>query len=430
VRLERYELVRRLGRGGMADIYLARSRAIHGIEKRVVLKLLRKELAVDDQFVHMFLDEARLAMALHHANIVQVFDVGEEDGVVFYAMEHLHGHDVRDIITAAPDGVPLDFAVAIGVGMCAGLHHAHDMVDGDGEPLEIVHRDVSPHNVFATYDGVVKLIDFGIARAANRLSQTTQHGVLKGKFGYMSPEQCLLLPLDRRSDIFAASIVLWELTTGRRLFGGRSEYEVLKRVVELDAEAPERQGVEYPRELARIVLRGLQRDPAARYATAAEMQHELERFASAAGLSLSQSTITRTMERLFPNDVAAWRGGVRTPVATPTLEEPIETRSAVVTESAVPRPAKNLRTAIVVGAIASAAVAAAVLSQREEQIATAAKGIVREQEAMEAPTHSIAESTVTPQMSASAPRSAPPKRTFRPRPTSRKPPDPDGVLPR
>jgi serine/threonine protein kinase len=263
----------------------------------------------------MFLDEARIAASLHHSNIVQVHEVDEADGVVFYAMEFLHGHDVRSILRQSSrkgveGGIPLEHALAIILGVCAGLHYAHERVGPDGQPLHIVHRDVSPHNVFVTFDGGVKVIDFGIAQAANRLSRT-QYGTLKGKFGYMSPEQCLGQPLDRLTDVFCISIVLFELTTGRKLFTGDSEYEILKQVVETDATPPSVRVPDYPPELERIVLRGLARDRNRRYATAEELQLALEEFAGARGIGSSPISLARFMEDLFREEIERWRDAQR-----------------------------------------------------------------------------------------------------------------------
>jgi serine/threonine protein kinase len=340
-----YELVSLLAKGGMAEVHAARMRGPFGIEKQCVVKRLLPELAANKQICRMFVEEARLAVALSHPNVVEVYDADEVAGVAFYAMEFLHGHDVRRIARqAARRGVsiPLEHAVAIVLAMCAGLHYAHELTDAAGAPLKIVHRDVSPHNVFVTFDGVVKVIDFGIAKVANRLD-TTQHGVLKGKFGYMSPEQCLSQPVDRRSDVFCIAIVLWELTIGKRLFPGSNEYEILKKIIETDAGAPSEHLASYPPELERIVLKGLQRDRAARYRTAGELQNDLDEFARQQGLTLSQTGLARFMERLFEEDVASWRAAKRAgripavapaapaaPADTPSIAEPSNPRSPAV----------------------------------------------------------------------------------------------------
>jgi serine/threonine protein kinase len=181
--LGRYEILKRLAVGGMAEIFLARLSGISGFERLVVVKRILPQLATNPEFVRMFFDEARIAATLHHSNIVQVFDVGTVDGQYFFAMEYLHGEDLSGImraLLAAGRGLPLEAALVISLGVCAGLHYAHEMVGVDGEPLGIVHRDVSPQNVIVTFDGGVKLLDFGIAKASNRLA-VTRCGTLKGK---------------------------------------------------------------------------------------------------------------------------------------------------------------------------------------------------------------------------------------------------------
>ena len=212
-RLGRYEILRPLARGGMAELFLARATGIQGFEKLVVVKRILPEMARDTDYVEMFLEEARLAAGLHHSNIVQVYDIGEDEAAPFFAMEYLHGEDVRTLLRAAAlrrARVPVEHALSIAIGVAAGLHHAHEKRDPDGRPLGIVHRDVSPHNVAVTFDGGVKLLDFGVAKTRRRAS-ATRHGTLKGKLGYMSPEQCRGDELDRRSDVFAVAILLWEL---------------------------------------------------------------------------------------------------------------------------------------------------------------------------------------------------------------------------
>jgi serine/threonine protein kinase len=240
-RLGKYEILRHIATGGMAEIFLARATGIEGFEKLVVIKRILPHLAVEPEITKMFLDEARIAATLHHSNIVQVFDIGAVDGQYFLAMEFLEGEDVSRIRRAtrvARVALPLDHALNIVINACAGLHYAHERPGLDGKPLNIVHRDVSPQNVLVTYEGEVKLVDFGIAKASTRASAATRVGTLKGKIRYMSPEQARSEPLDRRSDVFSTAIVLWELTTGRRLFHGRAEFDVLKAIIETDAPLP------------------------------------------------------------------------------------------------------------------------------------------------------------------------------------------------
>ncbi|MDB4968758.1 MAG: Protein kinase [Myxococcales bacterium] len=300
-RLGRYEILRPLARGGMAELFLARATGIQGFEKLVVVKRILPALSRDAEYVEMFLDEARLAAGLHHSNIVQVYDIGEADGTPFFAMEYLHGEDVRAILQAAlvaRQRPPLEHALSVAIGVAAGLHYAHELRDGEGKPLGIVHRDVSPHNVAVTFDGGVKLLDFGVAKTRRRQS-ATRHGTLKGKLGYMSPEQCRGDELDRRSDVFAVAILLWELVTGRRLFGGRSDFGVMKSIVEIDAPRPSVLWRDCPPALEALVMRGLRREREGRFSTAEELQLALEAFARAERLAVSGVGLGHWVKELF-----------------------------------------------------------------------------------------------------------------------------------
>jgi serine/threonine protein kinase len=311
-RFGKYEILRRIAIGGMAEIYLARALGLEGFEKLVVLKRILPQYADNDEFVQMFLDEARVAATLHHSNVVQVYDIGSVDGQYFLSMEFLHGQDGRQLMKAcATRHTPLSMpnALAIAIGVCAGLHYAHERVV-DGRPLDLVHRDVSPQNVFITYDGGVKLLDFGIARASSRLTET-RGGTLKGKISYMSPEQCGGHPLDRRSDVFAAAIILWEMTVGRRLFSGSSDFEILRKVKEEDAQRPSSVVSDYPRALEEIVMKGLARDREQRYATAEDMQVDLETFARDRKLAVSPVPLGRFVRELFKSELEAWQAAER-----------------------------------------------------------------------------------------------------------------------
>jgi serine/threonine protein kinase len=296
-----YELLRRLACGGMAELYLARARGIEGFEKVVVLKRILPQFAQNSDFVSMFLDEARLSATLQHPNIAQVHDIGQWHGSYFFTMEYIHGQDVRGILQAAArrhQRIPLAQALTMIVGAAAGLHAAHEKRSLDGRPLKIVHRDVSPSNVLVSYDGAVKVVDFGVAKAAQRQTET-RTGTLKGKIAYMSPEQCLGKPLDRRSDIFALGILLYELTTGRRLFKGEAEFGVMQRIVSEDVTPPSHLVASYPVDLEKIVIKALRRDREERYATAQDLQLDLEHFAGNHRLTLSQVMLARFMQTLF-----------------------------------------------------------------------------------------------------------------------------------
>ncbi|MGH1346731.1 MAG: serine/threonine protein kinase [Nannocystales bacterium] len=306
-RLGKYQLLRRIATGGMAEIFLARAQAMHGFEKQVVLKRILPQHASSDDFIRMFLAEARLAATLHHPNIVQVYDIGEEAGAYFFTMEYIQGEDLRRLVRAArrkQTPIPLAHILHIIMGMAGGLHHAHEKIGTDGLPLGIVHRDVSPSNVLVTYEGDVKVVDFGIAKAAAAQNSTIA-GTLKGKIPYMSPEQCRGELVDRRSDIFSIGTLLWELTTGKRLFAGENEFAILNRVAKADVPPPSSVRPEYPPELEAIVMRALSVDPENRYPTAIDLQIDLEDFAREARLPVSSARMGRFMRALFDEELKA-----------------------------------------------------------------------------------------------------------------------------
>jgi len=298
-RMGRYTLLHRLAVGGMAELYVARQGGIEGFEKIVALKRVLPHLAEDPQFVQMFLDEARFAASLDHPNIAHVTDIGEEDGEYFFAMEYVHGANLLDVLRRNDHvPLPLDCALTIVVGVAAALHHAHEQLGPDGRPLGLVHRDVSPSNVLISHNGAVKLTDFGIARAAARTSVTAQ-GQTKGKAGYMSPEQCRGDRLDRRSDVFALGIVLYEVTTGVRAFYAPNDFAILGRIARADYIPPQEIEESYPEGLAAIVARAMAKDPEQRHSTTEALQIELEEFAREEGLRLSTVELTRHMKAVF-----------------------------------------------------------------------------------------------------------------------------------
>ncbi len=307
-KLGKYELVRQIAIGGMAELYLARTIGIEGFEKLVVVKRILPQLSNNASFVAMFVNEARLAATLQHPNVAQVYDIGVDDGEYFFAMEYVHGEDLDQLAQQAQargTPIPLDAVLTLVAGLCAGLHYAHERIGPDGSPLSIVHRDISPSNVLVSYDGSVKLVDFGIARATSRT--TSAHGGLKGKIAYMSPEQCRAdVVLDRRSDLYSIGTLLYHLTTGRPPFTGETDYAILNQIVNVDAPAPRSFVASYPEALERIVLRALARDPAQRYATALELQGAIEDFAHEMRLRVSPLVLARLMSSLFPARLEEW----------------------------------------------------------------------------------------------------------------------------
>ncbi|HEY5944430.1 MAG TPA: serine/threonine-protein kinase, partial [Kofleriaceae bacterium] len=235
-------MLRPLAKGGMAEVFLARAIGLGGFARHVVIKRIRVENGTDQKSIDMFLDEARLVASLHHRNIVQVHDVGEEDSKYFFVMEYVHGRDTRELLRHVKDAkqqVPLEHVITIVTAAAAGLHYAHEQRGADRKPLQIVHRDVSPGNILVAFDGGVKVVDFGIAKTEDR-SWDTQAGEMKGKVGYMSPEQCKALPLDRRTDVYMLGIVLYELCTVRRLFKGENRFDTMAQIVEGNVAPPSR----------------------------------------------------------------------------------------------------------------------------------------------------------------------------------------------
>lgn len=274
----KYELFATLGRGGMAEVYLSVARGPMGFSKLAVVKRLRKSLSEEPSFLSMFLDEARVAARLNHPNVVHTYEVGEHNEVYFIAMEYLEGQPLNKIIRESLKRKrPLEegFCARVVADALNGLDHAHKLRGYDGKPLGLVHRDVSPHNIFVTYDGHTKLCDFGIAKAAFSTTET-EVGVLKGKVSYMAPEQALGNPVDARADVFAMGIVLWELLSGERLMTGDSTASTLRRLV--NGEIPRvsaRRKIDD--ELDTIVARALEKDRDARFSSAGEMRDALEK---------------------------------------------------------------------------------------------------------------------------------------------------------
>lgn len=308
--LGKYQVLRHLATGGMAEIFLARTIGMEGFERYVVVKCIKPEFAANSSFVDMFLDEARISAQLHHHHIAQVFDMGVEEGVLYFAMEYVHGQNVQAIVQAVSilgGFVPFDHALSIVIGAAAGLGYAHDKLGSDGRSLELVHRDVTPTNILVSYGGAVKVVDFGIVKAATR-STHTRSGVLKGKIAYMSPEQCRNAPLDRRSDVFALGILLYELTTTKRLFDTESDYGTMNRIVTGEVPAPQKYRSDYPDELADIVLRCLAVKPEDRYETADALVEDLLRFAQRAMLTPTNVGLARYMTELFGKPTEPWIG--------------------------------------------------------------------------------------------------------------------------
>ena len=320
-RLGRFQILKHLATGGMAEVLLARADGPFGVD-HVVVKRVRRDQASDPQFVKMFLDEAALASLLDHPNIVKVHEVGNEQGEHFFAMEYIHGEDLRRVlmeVNQRRDKLPIALITGIVAAAAAGLDHAHRQVGANGEALRIVHRDVSPANILVAYDGRVKVADFGIAKAALR-SVETRSGTLKGKVSYMSPEQVTGAPVDQRSDVFALGIVLYEVATARRLFKGDNDFLTMSAIVQGDIPLPSVHRPDLPRILEDIIMKALSQNPLDRYQTAEQLRVELERFTHAIGMRMSTESIADYMRTLFGSRAEPWLVAEFEPTQTTTTD--------------------------------------------------------------------------------------------------------------
>jgi serine/threonine-protein kinase len=300
-RFGKYKSLGRIGHGGMADVFLAVGRGPAGFNKLVVLKRLHDAAASDEMYREMFLDEARLAARLNHPNVVQTYEVFEHENAFFITMEYLEGQPLSRIAReCVRRGVRLRhpiFARIVSDVLC-GLHYAHEACDYDGSPLNIVHRDVSPQNIFVTYNGQVKVVDFGIAKA-ERSNTKTQAGIFKGKAAYMAPEQLEGGDIDRRVDIFTTGIVLWELLVGRRLMAAESTAKTLVRLLQEKVPRVAEIIPDIDPRLDRIVARALERDPDARYQTAGQMREALEEYLLDSQYTVRHEEIGRVVDDAF-----------------------------------------------------------------------------------------------------------------------------------
>jgi len=277
---QRYRVIEKLASGGMAEVFRAESAGLEGFKKQVAIKRVLPHLSEKKKFISMFLDEARLSAHLSHSNCVQVFDIGVGDNAYFIVMEYVDGADLKAVLeTLKKQGrrLAVEEASFIAVKTCEGLCYAHELVDSDGRPFGVVHRDVSPPNVLMTKYGEIKIVDFGLAKASSQLEKS-EPGIIKGKFSYLSPEAALGKEVDHRTDIFAVGILLWEMLAGQRLFLGDSDFATVKLVQQ--AEVPALAGLNpmVTPELERIVARALARDPAQRYQSTREFATALTDF--------------------------------------------------------------------------------------------------------------------------------------------------------
>ncbi len=357
---DKYTLIGKLGHGGMAEVNLAVALGKGNFKKLVVIKRLHRHLAMEPGFVDMFLDEARLAARLNHPHCVQTHEVGEWQDNHFLAMEYLDGQGLERLLRISGQkglDIPFDLAARIVSDALDGLAYAHELADFDGSPLGVVHRDVSPQNIFITYNGVVKLLDFGIAKAATHVVET-RTGVIKGKYAYIAPEQALAQDVDHRADLWSMGVVLWELLTGRRLFKSVNELATLHETLQGEIKLPSAFRPDLPTDLDTICMRALERDVDARYQTAQEMKEEIDRYLATLPKPPGRSAIARTMRERFDEVIETHqrtlaqclKGGalelsassiqqlVEMPMVTPTGMSPLSQQKAGPSVTPTPTP--------------------------------------------------------------------------------------------
>jgi tRNA A-37 threonylcarbamoyl transferase component Bud32 len=298
--LGRYELLLPIARGGMAQVWAARLRGSRGFQKVVAMKTILAGSMDDTNLEHMFMEEASLASQVHHPNVVEILDLGEHDGTLYLVMEWVDGEPLQLVLRQASEGNPMPLPVAVNVigQACKGLHEAHELRGPDGNLIGLVHRDVSPQNILLSYSGVVKIADFGIAKATSRNSGLTEQGLVKGKSAFMSPEQMRSMSVDRRADVFAMGIVLYLVTTGKHPFRGKDAMETMQNVCQRPPIPPSSLVRDYPAKLAPIVMRALAKEPGKRWPTAHEMLAALE------------DAVPGCLEASFERDVANYLGGL------------------------------------------------------------------------------------------------------------------------
>ncbi|XXS03256.1 serine/threonine-protein kinase [Sorangium sp. So ce426] len=305
----RYRLIAKLGQGGMAEVFLAAHRGPLGFEKLVVIKRLKPGIATEPEVNAMFLDEARLAARLNHPNVVQTYECGQIDDQYYIVMEYLEGHSLDRICRKIDPSRHRAVYLAILADALAGLHYAHDLMDFNGQPLQVVHRDISPHNIFVTYDGQAKVVDFGIAKWATRDADTST-GVVKGKIRYMAPEQALATMVDRRADIFSMGLIFWELVVGERFWGDLSDVQILQRLTFGEIPKLRERWPAAPDALERICSRALAMAPEERYATAAQMRDDVEAYLATMGRRPSSAEIGRLIGETFAHRRAEVRSAI------------------------------------------------------------------------------------------------------------------------
>ena len=299
----KYHLIERIATGGMAQLYRAKLYGAGGFEKDLAVKKILPQLGQDEDFVQMFMDEAMITVTLNHGNIAQILDFGEVEGEYFLVMEYIDGIDLQSLLKRASEEYePIDtnLAAFIMQEVCQGLDYAHHKLGLDGQPLQIVHRDVSPQNVLLSFEGQVKLVDFGIARAASRIT-STQAGVVKGKVAYMSPEQLLGKTVDGRSDVFATGIILYELLTHKKPFEGATPQETMALITRGEYQSPQKLNRLVTRKLSQILKKALEVNPRKRYATAGKMATSLASYLHSSGEPPNSRLLAELVRQRLPD---------------------------------------------------------------------------------------------------------------------------------
>jgi serine/threonine-protein kinase len=328
-RLGKYRLLRLLATGGMGEVFFARQEGPAGFAKPAVVKRVLEHLAREGTFTQMFLNEARLAALLQHQNVVQIFELGEDKGRYFIAMEYVHGRNLRTIRRKLREGgreFPAAQLARIASQALAGLHYAHGLKADTGAPMNIIHRDMSPDNVMVGFDGAVKVLDFGIAKATSGAPEVTRAGMVKGKFAYMSPEHLRAETLDARSDVWAVGVTLYELLASERPFNAPGETALVKQILTEEPRPLHELAPSVPKELSSIVHTALIKKREDRYQSAEEMASDLERFAAANGVRLTNSDTKTFMRELYGAE-ADENPGLLTPNAEPFVHTPVSQAS-------------------------------------------------------------------------------------------------------
>jgi len=305
IRFGKYLLLEKLAVGGMAQLYRGKITGIQGFEKLIAIKTILPHLSGEKELLNSFIDEAKLAALLHHQNIVQIYDFGPMEGSYFIAMEYLFGRDLRHIFSKSQEkNFPLSNELALFIisRICSGLDYAHQLRDFQGNPLNIIHRDISPQNIFVTYEGEIKIVDFGIAKAASQ-STITQFGMIKGKIAYMSPEQASGQSIDHRSDIFSTGILLYEMITQKRMFTGPDTLQILAKVSKAEFEPPEVAHSGLSPKIYKILNKALVKDPDHRYQSCGEMLADIEECMFELSLRPSARSLSQYMKELFEEEI-------------------------------------------------------------------------------------------------------------------------------